>query len=169
MAQCPCDSGKEFSECCEPYLKGEATPTTAEALMRSRYTAFATAQLGYIQETIAPDKREEYDEKGVRDWATGSDWLGFEVKKVTDGGEKDSEGTVEFVAHFSTDNVRREHHEVAEFRRESDGKWYFVDGSIVPPAPFLRQSPKVGRNDPCPCGSGKKYKKCCAGKETQNA
>jgi preprotein translocase subunit SecA len=31
----------------------------------------------------------------------------------------------------------------------------------APRAPFKRKTPKVGRNDPCPCGSGKKYKKCC--------
>ncbi|MCA3041361.1 MAG: SEC-C domain-containing protein [Rhodocyclaceae bacterium] len=31
--------------------------------------------------------------------------------------------------------------------------------------PFVRPTPKVGRNDPCPCGSGQKFKKCC-GKDT---
>lgn len=30
-----------------------------------------------------------------------------------------------------------------------------------PPIPIVEQSPKIGRNQPCPCGSGKKYKKCC--------
>ncbi len=34
--------------------------------------------------------------------------------------------------------------------------------AIIPvPAPYHREAPKPGRNDPCPCGSGKKYKKCC--------
>ena len=53
-----------------------------------------------------------------------------------------------------------EHHEIAEFRRE-DGKWVFFDGELVPQAPYVRKEAKIGRNDPCPCGSGKKYKKCC--------
>ena len=52
------------------------------------------------------------------------------------------------------------HHEVATFRKVED-RWYFVDGKMAKHETFVRQAPKVGRNDPCPCGSGKKYKKCC--------
>ena len=52
------------------------------------------------------------------------------------------------------------HHEVGEFLRQ-DCRWYYVDGKLVPPETKKNEAPKVGRNDPCPCGSGKKYKKCC--------
>jgi uncharacterized protein YecA (UPF0149 family) len=34
-------------------------------------------------------------------------------------------------------------------------------GQQGPPKPIVRKEEKVGRNDPCPCGSGKKYKNCC--------
>jgi SEC-C motif-containing protein len=53
---------------------------------------------------------------------------------------------------------------VATFIREADG-WKFEDGDLVPEKPIVREAPKVGRNDPCPCGSGKKYKKCCGRNE----
>ena len=52
------------------------------------------------------------------------------------------------------------HHELAEFRKSGD-TWYFFDGKMVGPGQFTRETPKVGRNDPCPCGSGRKFKKCC--------
>ena len=51
--------------------------------------------------------------------------------------------------------------ERAEFEK-LDGEWRFIDGHIFGPAPVKREEPKIGRNDPCPCGSGKKFKKCCA-------
>lgn len=37
----------------------------------------------------------------------------------------------------------------------------FEDENYVTPTPYVREGSKIGRNDPCPCGSGKKYKKCC--------
>nr|MDJ0811505.1 SEC-C metal-binding domain-containing protein [Desulfobacterales bacterium] len=53
------------------------------------------------------------------------------------------------------------HHEIAQFRRE-DGDWCFYDGEAPKPQTVKRETPKVGRNAPCPCGSGRKYKKCCS-------
>ena len=53
-----------------------------------------------------------------------------------------------------------EHHEHAYFKK-LDGEWKFIDGEIESGVPYVREEPKIGRNDPCPCGSGKKYKKCC--------
>ena len=69
-------------------------------------------------------------------------------------------GKVEFRATYRRDGERMVHHEIAEFRKAGD-IWYFTDGKLVGPGQYTRETPKVGRNEPCPCGSGKKYKKCC--------
>ena len=85
--------------------------------------------------------------------------MGLELRAVTDGGVDDAIGTVEFVARFRFNGEQHLHHELASFRREQ-GRWVFVAGDMNPKGP-PRRVVKVGRNDPCPCGSGKKYKKCC--------
>jgi SEC-C motif-containing protein len=128
--------------------------------MRSRYAAFATGAVEYIGHTVAPEKHKEFDEKGVREWSQKSEWQGLEIKATEAGGENDTTGIVEFIAHYSINGTDHDHHERAEFRKEK-GQWYFVDGTLVDQRPFHRPEPKVGRNDPCSCGSGKKYKKCC--------
>ncbi|MBI9074152.1 MAG: YchJ family protein [Desulfatibacillum sp.] len=161
MSQCPCGSEKEYEACCQPLIKGEAEAKTAEALMRSRYTAYSLAEIEYIGATIDPERNEDFDEKSARDWAENSQWHGLEVVSTRKGGEDDETGQVEFIASYTQSNARTKHHELAEFRK-IDGKWFFVDGEAVAPKPVKRDTPKVGRNDPCPCGSGKKYKKCCA-------
>ncbi len=67
---------------------------------------------------------------------------------------------VEFIATFKEKGVTRRHHERSSFLREGDN-WYFVDGDMVLPQTQVNEGPKVGRNEPCSCGSGKKFKKCC--------
>lgn len=160
MEICPCNSEKPYQECCEPIIKGQRPAETAEELMRSRYTAFVKSEVEYILNTIHPDKRESHDEKTIRNWSQKSDWLNFEIVGTEKGGTEDSDGTVEFVAHFRQKGSRERHHEVAEFKKV-DGTWYFYDGNAPTPKQFVRAEPKIGRNSPCPCGSGKKYKKCC--------
>lgn len=160
MEICPCGSGRDFTECCEPLIKGERIAETAEQLMRSRYSAYAKLETDYLFTTLHPDHRGDYDPKSTRAWAEKSEWHGLEILETGKGGPDDSEGTVEFIAHFTQDRVRREHHEVAEFSKDQ-GTWYFVNGKMKGPRQVVRQEPKVGRNDPCTCGSGKKYKKCC--------
>jgi SEC-C motif-containing protein len=172
--QCPCGSGLEFSACCEPYIKGEKQPHTAEALMRSRYCAYVDGDVTYIKKTLAPESRHDFDPVSTKEWASKSKWLGLQVLSTEKGTPGDRIGTVEFVAKYSIGAKTLEHHEVAQFRKEpSDGLWYFVDGEAhthedgkghnhgVSHAPVVREAPKVGRNDPCTCGSGQKYKKCC--------
>jgi SEC-C motif domain protein len=63
-------------------------------------------------------------------------------------------------AEYSENGERIKHHELAQFKNEN-GTWFFWDGGPPKPKQFIRQAPKTGRNDPCPCGSGKKFKKCC--------
>ena len=47
------------------------------------------------------------------------------------------------------------------FAAKENGQWRFLDARGIQKGPYVRPEPKVGRNDPCPCGSGKKYKACC--------
>ncbi len=161
MSHCPCGSGLEFDACCGPILAGERPAATAEALMRARYSAFATVQTAFLTDSLHPAHRHDHDEAATRRWAEESDWLGLEVVATEAGGEQDQEGMVEFIASYrDRSGVVRRYHERSSFRREQ-GRWYFVDGRLVPPKTEVHAGPKVGRNDPCPCGSGKKYKKCC--------
>ncbi len=160
--KCYCQSGKDFANCCEPYLNGEDLPDTAEKLMRSRYSAFATANIEYLSLSHEPEGREELDVKELTAWAKKSDWTGLEVVKTLQGEKGDSKGYVEFIARYRIGEQDYEHHEVAEFRFDKhEREWFYVDGKMVAKEPFVREEQKVGRNDPCPCGSGKKYKKCC--------
>ncbi|MBI1260302.1 MAG: YchJ family protein [Rhizobiales bacterium] len=154
---CPCGSGKTFGDCCAPYLAGSALPPSPEALMRSRYSAFATHNIDYLESTLLPGTRDDFDRDGVREWAEGATWTGLEVRHTEAGGPMDQTGVVEFIAHFSMQGEPRLHHETSSFVRQ-DGRWWYVDG-IMGARP--RKVEKIGRNDPCSCGSGKKYKKCC--------
>ena len=156
---CPCGSGARYSACCKPYHTGAAQPPTAEALMRARYSAFATSNADYIRDTLHPRARKDHDDDAVRRWAKESEWLGFEIVETRAGGVDDTRGTVEFIAHYKVNGEVNDHHERAEFARV-DGRWTFVDGKQLAGQPVVREAPKVGRNDPCPCGSGKKYKQC---------
>jgi SEC-C motif-containing protein len=157
---CPCGSGKEYEACCGPLIRGTAPAETPESLMRSRYTAFARQAMNYIEETLHPSQRHDYDPAGSAKWARESEWQGLEILEVRDDPGNADRGTVEFKAHYRRKGTPQVHHEIAEFRR-TNGTWYFYDGKMVGAGQFKRETPKVGRNDPCPCGSGKKYKKCC--------
>ena len=160
MSQCYCGSGKDFTECCGPVLDGSISADTAEALMRARYSAFATLQAEFLHESLHPEHRHDHDLAATRRWAENSQWLGLEVLAVEAGGVEDEEGTVEFIATYKERGLVHPYHELSKFRKV-DGAWYYVDGELVKPKTETRSQPKVGRNDPCPCGSGKKYKKCC--------
>jgi SEC-C motif domain protein len=162
MTNCPCGSDKLFGECCEPFLNGASNAPTAEALMRARYSAFATAHIDFIERTIHSSTRASFDRENARKWAEQSQWHGLEILNVIDGKEDDVEGSVEFIANYSQKDERVKHHEVATFRKEAEA-WTFMDSHMVN-QPFRHDQPKIGRNDPCHCGSGKKYKKCCGQK-----
>ena len=156
MSDCPCGSGKAYKSCCEPYITGVKPAPNPEALMRARYTAYVKNEIDYIVDTHDPDRLHRLDRKSTEKWAEESEWLGLEIKRSESSGDG---GTVEFIARFRQDGTDYDHHEVSSFVRK-DGTWYFSDG-YTPSATVVRETPKVGRNEPCPCGSGKKYKKCC--------
>jgi SEC-C motif-containing protein len=165
MKTCPCGSGRPYAECCEPYITGAQKPPTAEALMRSRYSAYAEHAVDYIINTCIQEGKDKIDEKQTRDWSEQSTWQGLKILSVTNGDSGktgadavDTEGTVEFEAAYEREGLKDVHHETARFKK-IDGKWLYDEGDIVPKT-IVRSGPKIGRNDPCPCGSGKKYKHC---------
>ncbi|MCW5699873.1 MAG: YchJ family protein [Rhodospirillales bacterium] len=156
---CPCGTRRSLEECCGPIINGTLA-ATAETLMRARYTAFVTRQFGdFAYDSLAPEKHAEFDRREVEASAQEAEGLGLEIRAVDGGGPEDDTGTVEYVARFRIRGQIQVHHELATFRRE-DGRWLYADGQMNPKS-APRRVTKVGRNDPCSCGSGRKFKKCC--------
>ncbi len=160
MESCPCCSGNAFRDCCEPFLSDRKAPETALELMRARYAAYTRADLNFLYASSGPRVRREFDAKATRRWAETATWQGLEILATNAGGAHDTQGTVEFVAHYTIGGKPCHHREVAGFRRIND-QWRFHDGRVVGPDPRRREEPKTGRNEPCPCGSGRKFKRCC--------
>jgi SEC-C motif domain protein len=151
---CPCGSGAPEAGCCARWFAGVPAPT-ALALMRSRYTAYVRGEIDYLIETHDPDTRGDLDRDALARYARETTWLGLDIVAHESGAESDSTGIVEFVAHGRRDGEDFVQRERSTFRRNGDA-WLYVDG-IVPP---LRRAATVGRNEPCPCGSGLKFKRC---------
>lgn len=171
---CPCGSTLTLEKCCKPFIQDKTLPETAEQLMRSRYTAYTLHEVDYLKETLSPESREDFDEKATRDWATKTKWKKLSILSTKKGLASDQKGTVEFCAQFEYDGQDLQLHEISEFKKDKSGRWFYVDGEAhthpaqenveeahKKPETFVRSTQKIGRNDPCPCGSGNKFKKCC--------
>lgn len=156
----PYQDAQALEAYCLPFIRGERRPDTAAELMASRYVAYTLGEIDYLITTHAPETRDSIDRTATEHWSRKADWRGLEVVGTEAGGPNDEHGEVEFIACYGLDGVDQVHHERSTFRR-IEGRWYFVDGRIVPKKPVQRVGEKVGRNDPCACGSGKKSKKCC--------
>ena len=158
MDACPCGKPIPESQCCGRYLAGEPAPT-AEALMRSRYTAYVHCDVDYLVATHSAKTRDDLDRGAIKLWARDSKWLSLEIVDVVRGGEGDDQGEVEFVARYEADGSEHRHRERSTFAREN-GAWVFVGGGPPKTKPERRVE-RPSPNAQCPCGSGKKYKRCC--------
>ena len=158
--KCPCLSGVAFNKCCEPIIKEHKQAETAEQLMRARYTAHTQVMMDFVEKTHDPKTRRKVDMQSNREWAETTKWLGLEIIKTERGGVDDTVGTVEFKAMYESDEGPTPHHELSQFIKRN-GAWYYTDSKDPSHQSVVRREPKIGRNDPCTCGSGKKYKKCC--------
>ncbi len=156
---CVCGHGASNETCCLPLIRGEKQPSTAEELMRSRYAAYVLGEVDYIVDSTHPEHREGVDRTSTEVWAKESQWLGFELLSKEAGEASDEEGKVEFVVRYKLRGLTVTHRELSTFKKR-DGRWFFVDGQQLPPPPARKEGYQAGRNDPCPCGSGKKFKKC---------
>lgn len=158
---CPCSSGKAWKDCCKPLIEGSQHALSAEQLMRSRYSAYATQAIDYLLDSTHPDTRDSQNRQDIKNWAETTHWRQLSIIKCTAGnGEKES-GTVEFVASYLQNKQLEQHHELSHFKKHN-GRWYFYEGQELPEM-------KIERNTPCPCGSGKKYKKCCGAMPLTNS
>ncbi len=151
MIACPCGHGSALEYCCKPM-------PTAEALMRSRFTAFALGNLDHIERTNMSVTHDPAYTGADSPTSATVEWTRLEIIGIDGGGADDETGMVEFAAHYKRKGMAGIHRERSIFRRDN-GAWLYVDGDLVAAKP-LRLT-KIGRNEPCPCGSGKKYKKCC--------
>ncbi len=166
MSICPCraleSKPASYESCCGPLHKG--TPaSTAEALMRARYSAYAKEDMAFIDATQIMLEGETFNQAEALKWAQSSNWKGLKIVGTKKGAAGDNSGIVEFEAHYQDKASGKDliHKETALFEK-AGGQWKFKDGNISGAQPIKRLEPKVGRNDPCACGSGKKFKKCCA-------
>ncbi len=171
MKDCPCGSNFPYTDCCGPLIRGVGFADNAEDLMRSRYTAFTENNWEYLVLTSHPEEKKEMAmlESALVD--QGARWKKLEILGTSKGTGQDSEGQVDFIAHYEKDGILQTLRESSRFYK-INGRWvYSRKDSILPPVPtvtkkkpktFVRGEAKIGRNDLCPCGSGKKYKKCCA-------
>jgi SEC-C motif-containing protein len=121
--KCYCGSGIFFQKCCKPYIERNLTATSAEILMRSRYSAYVTHSVDYLVETTSLEERKHHSKEDILHWAVSNEWLKLEVINT-------SETTVEFKAFFLDEGKHSQvHHELSTFKKV-DGIWYYVDGQF---------------------------------------
>ncbi len=127
--RCPCGSGKPFSFCCEPAISGRKPAATAEALMRSRYTAFALGAVDYLINTTATRKRGPRDAELLSEQTQVTTWIGLKILDTQAGSASDQTGIVEFEAAFDSPEGSAILHERSNFEREQ-GLWVYTDGDV---------------------------------------
>lgn len=126
---CPCGSENPYIECCAPFISGHRPAPTAEALMRSRFTAFAIGAIDYLIDSLVPERRGANEARMLSQELRLTEWLRLEILDVQAGRETDSEGQVEFNAYFRAPETEGCLHERSNFRKEN-GHWYYVDGEV---------------------------------------
>jgi SEC-C motif-containing protein len=146
---CPCGTGRATEDCCGRFHGGERPPT-AEALMRARFSAFALGKIDFLLATGPAESREDLTAQ-----AASTRWLRLQINGTDAGTARDRVGTVSFEALFEQGGKLGRLVERSRFARE-EGGWRYLDGD----AHVLKV--EAGRNDLCPCGSGKKFKHCHA-------
>ncbi|MCH7392471.1 YchJ family protein [Acinetobacter dispersus] len=147
---CPCGQG-QYAECCQPLHLKQQVAQTAEQLMRSRYSAFALQQIDYILQTTALGQQLALDRAAIADWSQSNQWLKLEVMQHQPKLDK-THAWVEFKAHYHDGTQAHIHHEISHFVLHQQ-RWYFLDPTL---------DMQITMKQPCICGSGKKFKQCCA-------
>ncbi len=179
LQTCPCQMNPSlddisalllYQDCCQPYhdslLSKETDKAdgikaeTAERLMRSRYSAFVLVKPNYIAKTTLPAQQALLDIHSIESWAKKTDWAGLEIITHTPKlGKRHAQ--VEFKAYFNVsdneDDGLQAHHELSAFvkmknKAANNASWYFLDPTV---------SMSITQKQPCICGSGEKFKRCC--------
>lgn len=142
---CPCGSRKQYLECCEPLHRGVQKAENPEQLMRSRYSAFALGEAAYLLKTSTSEHHAADELEQLEAQMGQVEWLKLEVLDAHDD-------IVEFKAYYRDESGIHLLHEKSRFVFDGSG-WLYDEGTLF--------NTKIERNEACPCGSGKKYKKCC--------
>ena len=149
------DETKKDGEECLSHMEA-LWPQTAVDLLKARYEAFQRGNVDFIINSHHPDTRQQVDRKAISDWSKTSQWLDLSIQDERAEGEK---AHLLFTVRYERNHEVINHQEWAEFRM-FEGKWYYYDSEFPKPKTVRRETHKVGRNDPCSCGSGQKFKKC---------
>ncbi len=152
---CLCGSEIPYSLCCQPFHEHKKKPSTAKCLMRSRFTAYAMQNSSYLLETWVGSNRP----KEINFSKEKAEWTKLEIINTKKGCEEDSKGIVEFKAYYTFNNEKCVMYEISQFQKQS-GQWLYLDG-LVNSVSKIDQTINLGKNAPCSCGSGKKFKRCC--------
>jgi SEC-C motif domain protein len=152
---CLCGSELMYADCCGKYHNGTQNPATAEALMRSRFTAYALRNVDYLLSSWDKSKRP-----AAIDFSKETAvWQKLQIINVKKGGPQDSKGIVEFKAFYCQDGGDYFLHEISRFIKTGQ-RWLYLDG-LVKASGNTVSNTNAGKNAPCACGSGKKFKRCC--------
>ncbi|MBQ0760004.1 MAG: SEC-C motif-containing protein [Zhongshania sp.] len=149
---CYCGSAIQFNDCCNTYLSGANAAPNAEALMRSRFSAFCLKDPEYLLTTLHKDARAKESKKALIRSFGNTEWRSLKVIRSQQGKSGQQTAEVEFAAFYLEGDAGGQLHERSRFIFE-EGRWFYVDGDILPPI-------SLTRNEPCWCGSGRKLKKC---------
>ncbi|MDH5516316.1 MAG: YchJ family metal-binding protein [Gammaproteobacteria bacterium] len=149
---CYCGSAKQFERCCQPIHGAHAAAETAEALMRARYSAYCLGDNEFIRRSWLTAYQQQPEAVSE---AAKLKWCGLTIVSTQAGQKEQCEGQVEFKAWFIEENRLYCLHENSRFVHQR-GLWFYQDGEI-----FEQGSKAISSNTLCPCGSGKKFKRCC--------
>lgn len=127
---CPCGSQQIYAHCCEPYVTQKALAPTAEALMRSRYTAYCLGNVDYLIDTLHLSKRKPSDRLTLQRTCDTIHWVGLTILATQQGGIRDKRGIVEFIARYDRPELGQLH-ERSRFVKQGD-RWFYRDGDILP-------------------------------------
>jgi len=126
MQQCYCGTALSFSNCCQPVIAGIRNATTAEVLMRSRYSAYCVQAADYLVATTHASTRKFHKKADIIEWSKSNTWLKLEIISST-------ENTVEFKAFYLEESLKAQtHHEKSSFAFEN-GQWFYIDGIFFNP------------------------------------
>ena len=122
MSACPCGSGKTFADCCGRLIEKGEPAATAEALMRSRYTAYALGKEAYVLSTWHGSTRPASLDLAAQ---PAPKWIGLEVLRHEQ--QDEIHAIVEFVARYKVNGRAFRMRESSRFVKEG-GRWHYVDG-----------------------------------------
>lgn len=158
-SNCYCGNEKSYDACCKPLHEGKLKPPTPESLMRSRFSAYKLSLIDYLEATHHPKYHWQDERKGIEESCKNNTWDSLKVFKSEVDKKQKHLGKVAFAAYYSSNSASHVLCEFSNFILENE-QWYYTDGIHAENESELAKLCGINRNDPCWCGSGKKYKKC---------